>query len=169
MNFVHQIDSTVVLAEFVFCINEDQTAFSSDFSSTFEESQCIFLQSLIFFGSSESLFQDFFLRDIFVVQSHFRFRCRGDDRFREFLVFAHTIRQFHTADFAYAAFVSTPCATAQIAAYNHFYRKAFAQNSDSNHRVRRSHFPVRTDVSSGIEEFGCNLIQHLAFVRDTFR
>jgi len=37
---------------------------------------------------------------------------------------------FHTADFADAAFVSTPCATAQIAAYNHFYRKAFAQNSE---------------------------------------
>ena len=115
------------------------------------------------------MFQDFFLRDVFVVQSHFSFRSRSNDGFREFLVFAHSVRQLHAANFAYTAFVSTPCATTQVTAYNHFYRKTFTQYAYRYHWVRSSHFPVRTDVSSGIKEFSCNLVQHLSFVRNTFR
>ena len=42
MDFVHKVDCAVVLAEFVFSIYKDQSAFCCDFSSAFEESQRIF-------------------------------------------------------------------------------------------------------------------------------
>ena len=92
MDFVHKVDCAVVLAEFVFSIYKDQSAFCCDFSSAFEESQRIFFENFVFFGSSQSLFQDFFFRDVFVMKSHFCFRRRGNDRFREFLVLAHSVR-----------------------------------------------------------------------------
>ena len=38
-----------------------------------------------------------------------------------------------------------------------------------HHRIGSSQFPVRADVGSCIQEFGCDLVQHLSFVRDTFR
>ena len=37
------------------------------------------------------------------------------------------------------------------------------------HRVGGGCFPVGADVGGGIEELGCNLVQHLSFERNTFR
>ena len=102
------------------------------------------------------------------MQSHFCFCSRSDDRFRELLVLFHTFRKFYATDFAYAVFVSTPCASAKIATYDHFYRETFAEYSHCNHWVGSGEFPVRTDVCGCIQEFCCNLIQHLSFIRDTF-
>ena len=169
MDFIHQVNSTVVLAEFIFCIYKNQSTFSSDFCTALEEGQCIFFKDRIFFRSSQSLFQNLFFGDIFVMQSHFGFRGRSHDRFREFLVFTHSVRKFHTAYFAYATFISAPCTSTKVTAYNHFHRETFAKHTYRNHWVRGSKFPIRTDVCCCVEEFGCNLVQHLSFIRNTFR
>ena len=99
----------------------------------------------------------------------FSFRSRGDDGFGELLVFLHSFGQLHTTDFAYTTLVSTPCATAKITAYNHFDGETFAHHTHRYHRVGCSCLPVRANVSSSIQEFGCNLIQHLSFERNAFR
>ena len=168
MDFVHQVNLAVVLTEFIFGIYQDQSALCSHLSTAFEQCQSVFFESSVFFWSSETLSQDFFFRDIFIVQTHFGFSSRGDDRLRELFVFAHTFGQANTADFANTALVSTPCATAQVTAYNHFYRESFAHYAYSYHRVWSSQLPVGADVGSSVKELSGNLIQHLAFVRDAF-
>ena len=169
MDFVHQVNLTVVLTEFVFGVNQNQATFCSHLSTAFEESQCIFFECRIFFRSSQTFRQDFFFRDILVMHTHFSFRRRSDDRSRELFVFTHSFRQAYTTDFAYTALIGTPCTSAQVAAYNHFYGETFAHDAYSNHRVRSSQFPVRANVCSCIQKLGSNLVQHLSFVRDSFR
>ena len=135
MDLIDQVDLTVTVTEFIFGIDQDQSASGCNLCTTFEELYCIFFKNGVVGFRNKSLFQDFFFGDIFVVSTDGSFRCRGDDRFRETLVFAHTFRQFHTADFAYTAFVSTPCATAKVTAYDHFNRETFALHTNGNHWV----------------------------------
>ena len=158
-----------MFTEFVFGIYQDQSAFCSDFSTAFEQSQCILFQYFVFFGSGQTLFQDFFLRDVFIMQAHFGFSGWSNDWFGKFLVFFHSFGKFYTTDFTNAVFVSTPCATAQVTTDNHFHRKTLTHNSYGNHRIWSRHFPVGADVGSCIQKFGCNLVQHLSFVGNTFR
>ena len=169
MDFVHQVDLAVVLAELIFRIHQNQTALFSDFRTAFEESQGVFFQYFIFFRRSQSACEDFFLGNVLVVLANLGFSSRGDDGFGETLVLAHTFGKFHTANLANTALISTPCATTQITTDNHFDREAFTTDADSYHWIRRSQLPVRTDVRSRIQELGSNLVQHLSLVRNTFR
>jgi len=169
VDFVHEVDGAVVLAEFIFGIDKDQAAFCSDFRTAFEEGHCVFLQNCIFFGSSQAFGKNLLFGDIGIVFADFGFRSRGDDRFGELLVLFHAFGQLHAADFADAALVGAPCATAEITAYNHFNRETFAHHAHCYHGVGSGHFPVGTDVGGGVEEFGCNLVQHLSFEGNAFR
>ena len=169
MDFVHQVDLAVVFTEFVLCVDKDQAAFGSNFRTAFEEGERVFFQQFVFFGSGQTFSQDFFLGDVGVVFADLGFCRRGNDRFGETFVFTHAFRQFYTADFTHAALISTPCTSAEVAAYDHFNRKSLAHHAYGHHRIGSSQFPVRADVGSRIQEFGCDLVQHLSFVRDTFR
>ena len=169
MDFVHQIDLAVVFAEFIFRIYQDEATLGSNFCTALEEGQCIFLQQGIFFGSSQTLGQDFLLGDVGVVFTDFGFGRRGDDRFGELLVLLHSFGQTYAADFTHTALVSTPGRAAEVTANNHFYRETFAHYADGYHRVGCSQLPVGADVGRGIEELGGNLVQHLALEGDTFR
>ena len=99
--------------EFILGIYQNQATFCSHLCSAFEQCQSVFFQRFVFFRSSESLSQDFFFGDIFIVQSHFCFCSRSDNGVRELFVFTHTFGQTDTADFANAAFISTPCTSAE--------------------------------------------------------
>ena len=55
MDFVHQINLAVVLAEFVFGVYQNQSAFRCNLCTAFEESHCVFFQYGIFFGRGKSL------------------------------------------------------------------------------------------------------------------
>ena len=48
-------------------INQYQATFSRNFCTALEKGKCIFLQQSILFGSSQTLRQDFFFRDIFIM------------------------------------------------------------------------------------------------------
>ena len=169
MDFVHEVDFSIVLTEFILGIYQNQATFCSHLCSAFEQCQSVFFQRFVFFRSSESLSQDFFFGDILIVHTHFGFGSRSDNGVRELFVFTHTFGQTDTADFANAAFISTPCTSAEVSANNHFYRESLAHYADSNHRVGSSQFPVRTNVSSCVQKFGCDLVQHLSFVWNSFR
>ena len=128
-----------------------------------------FFQYGIFFGRGKSLCQDFFFGDVGIVFADFGFGSRGDDGFGELLVLLHSFGQLHTADFTDTAFVSAPCTAAEVTAYNHFYGESFTHHAYRHHRVGSSHFPVGADVGGGIQELGCNLVQHLSLERNAFR
>ena len=169
VDFVHQVDSAVVLAEFVLGVDENQAAFCSDFRTAFEERHCIFLQNCILFGGGQAFGKNLLFGDVGVMLADFGFCGRGDDGFGEFLVLLHAFGQLYAADFADTALVGAPCTAAEIAAYNHLNREAFAHYAHGYHRVGGGCFPVGADVGGGIEELGCNLVQHLSFERNTFR
>ena len=169
MDFVHQVNFAAVFAEFVFRVDQDQAAFGSDFRTAFEECERVFFQQFVFFRSSQALGQDFFFGDVGIVFTDLGFCRRGNDRFGETFVFTHTFRQFYTADFAYAALISTPCASAEVTAYDHFNGESLAHHAYGHHRIGSRQFPVRANVGSRIQEFGSDLVQHLSFVGDTFR
>ena len=92
MDFVDQVDLSVAVTEFIFCIYQDQAALCSDFRTTFEQLHRIFFKNGVVCFRNKSLFQDFFFGDVFVVSSDSSFSCRSDDRFGETLVFAHSFR-----------------------------------------------------------------------------
>ena len=169
MDFVHQVNLAVVLAEFVFGVYQNQSAFRCNLGTAFEEGHGVLLQYGIFFGCGKTLCQDFFFGDVGIVFANLGFSGRGDDGFREFLVFLHPFGQLHAADFTYTALVGTPCAATEVTAYNHFYGESFTHHTYRHHRIGCSHFPVGADVGCGIQEFCCNLVQHLSFEGNTFR
>ena len=169
MDFVHQVYLAVMFAEFVLCVDKDQAAFGSDFRTAFEEGERVFLQQFVFFGSGQAFSQDFFFGNIGIVFADLGFCRRGYDRFGETFVFTHTFRQLYTADFAYAALISTPCASAEVTAYNHFNGESLAHYAYGHHRIGSRQLPVRANVGSRIQEFGRDLVQHLSFVGNTFR
>ena len=92
---------------------------------------------------------------------------RSNDRRGEFLIFPHTVGQLDATDLTHAALVGTPCTAAEIAADNHLKRETLAQNTCRNHGIRSGQLPVGADVGGSIQKLGCNLIEHLSFVRDT--
>ena len=168
MDFIHEVNRTIVLTEFILRIHENQSAFSSNFWPALEESKRIFFKKFVFLGSSQTLCQNFFLRDVSIVFTDFSLSCGGDNGCGELLIFLHAFGKTYATDFTNTALVSTPCRTAKITTNNHFNSKAFATNTYRYHGVGSSHFPVRTNVCSSVKELCSNLIQHLSLVRNTF-
>ena len=169
MDFVHEVDGAVVLSEFVFCVYKNQTTFGGNLCSTLEEGKGVLFKKGILFGSSQTLCQDFFLRDVGIVLSDFCLGGGGDDGSGELLVLTHSFGETNAADFAHTAFVGTPCAAAEVAANNHFHRETFAHHTDGDHGVGGSKFPVGADILCGIQELGCNLVEHLALEGNALR
>ena len=167
MDFVDEIDFTVFLAELILGIHQYQSLFRSHFRAAGEEGVSIFFHQFVVFLAHESLGDDFFLRYVFIV-SGIGFRGRSDDRGGELLVFFHAFGQLHAAEFAATVLILTPCGAGQIPTDNHFHAEAFAFQSHGHHRVRSGQLPVGYDVARGIEESGCNLVQHLPFEGDSF-
>ena len=169
MDFVHEVDGAVVLSEFVFRVYENQATFGGDFRTALEEGEGVFFKECIFFGSCQTLCQDFFLRDVGIVLSDFCLGGRSDDGGGELLVLTHSFGQTNAADFAHTALVGTPGAAAEVAANNHFHGETLAHHADGDHGVGGCEFPVGADVLGSVQELCCNLVEHLALEGDAFR
>ena len=76
VDFIHEVDGAVVLAEFIFGIDKDQAAFCCDFRTAFEECERVFFQQFVFFRSSQALGQDFFFGDVGIVFANLGFSGR---------------------------------------------------------------------------------------------
>ena len=94
-------------------------------------------------------------------------RSRGDNGFGETFVLLHAVGQFHTAEFATAVLILSPGTSRENRTDNHLHTEALTLQSDGHHGIWSSKFPVRTDVSGGIQELGGDLVQHLSLERDT--
>ena len=167
VDFVHEINLTVVLSELVLGVYEDQTALGGHLGAAFEESERVFLQNLVFFGRGQAAFEDLCLRDVGVMFTDFGFRGGRYDGSGELFVLAHTVGKRNAADFASTCLISAPSAAAKITAHDHLDGKTFAGDADSDHRIGRGLLPIRANVRRGVEKLRCNLIQHLAFERNT--
>ena len=60
MDFVHEIDLIADLTEFVFCVNEDKSVFSSDFASALEQFVSDFFDLFVVFFADKTLTDNFF-------------------------------------------------------------------------------------------------------------
>ena len=107
MYFVHKVDDTVFLAEFVFCVDENETHFCGYFRASPEKGLGVGFELFVIFAAYESRSYDFFLGDV-LVMSFGGFRCRSDERLGEFLVLDHAFRHLHSADGAFACLVFPP-------------------------------------------------------------
>ena len=167
MYFVNQVDFTVFLTELVFRIHQNQTMLGRNLRSAFKELHGILFEQGIIFGRNQSLTDNLLFRDIFVVESQFGFGGRGDYGFFELLMFAHSLGQRNTADGACPGLIVPPRAAGEVSADNHFDGKGFTFMPHGHHRVGRSNFPVRANISRRIQRLGRNLVQDLSFERDS--
>ncbi len=168
MNFVNKINLTVVLSEFVLCVNKDKTLLCSDFLTTSKELTSVVFHHFVVFLRNDTLSNDFLLRDV-EVMTFVSLSSWSDNWFWETLVLTHSVRKFNTADFTTTILVVSPSRTSKDATDNHFYAETFTLNTNCNLRVWASKFPVRADVSCCIEELSSNLVEYLSLERNTLR
>jgi GPH family glycoside/pentoside/hexuronide:cation symporter len=81
---------TVFFTEFVFGIHQNQSFFGSHFGSSLKQGIGVFFDLFIFILAYQSLCNDFFFGDIFVV-TFGCFGCGSDNRGIEFLILFHSV------------------------------------------------------------------------------
>ena len=167
MDFVDEIYLSVSLAELVFRVHEDKSLSLCYLLSSGEEFAGIVFHHLVVFLAHDALCDDFLLGDVQVV-SFIGLSGGGDDGFGETLVLLHALGQSHAADFAASLLVFSPGRTGQDGADDHLHSESLAFQTDGDHWVGSGEFPVGADVGGGIEEFGCNLVEHLSLEGDSF-
>ena len=150
MDFIHEIDLSIVFAELILCIYENQTTFSSNLRSALKKCQSILLKDFIFFRCSKTLCKNFFFRDICIMLTNFCFGGRSNDGSWELLILAHTFWKANTADFTNTTLIGAPSTATEITTHNHFNGETFAEQTYSNHRIWSCEFPVWTDVCGSI-------------------
>ena len=67
VHLVHQIDLTVLLAELVLGVHQNQSVLSRDLASTLVDGPCVSLKLLVILTSDKPLGDDLFLGDVLVV------------------------------------------------------------------------------------------------------
>ena len=157
MNLVDQDNFAITLAKLIFGVNQDEALAGGNLTTTLKEGTGVLDHCLPVFLAYQSLLDDFFCRDV-LVMTLVSLGCGGDDRLGELLVFAHAFRQFDATQFTTSVLVFTPCATCQIATYDHLHAETLSLQSYGYHRVGSSKLPVGDNVGSGIQEAGCNLV-----------
>ena len=168
MDLVDEINLAVALAELIFGVNQNQALLGSHLRTAGKQCARVALHRLIVFLRNDALLDYFLARDILVV-SGFSLGGRSDDRFREFLVFLHALRQFHAAKLTATSLIVAPSAARKIAADNHLYAESLTFQSHSDHRVGSGKFPVWNDVGCSVKECCRNLVEHLPFERNALR
>ena len=96
MDLVDEIYLTVALAKLVLCVDENQSALSSNLLSAGKDLAGIVFHDGVILSRNDTLGNDLFLRDVHVV-TFISLRCWGDDRLREAFVLLHAVRQLHAA------------------------------------------------------------------------
>ena len=67
MHLVHQIDLTVLLAELVLGVHQNQSVLCGDLTSTLVDGPCVSLKLLVILSSDKSLGDDLLFGDVLVV------------------------------------------------------------------------------------------------------
>ena len=168
VDFVHQHDLPVLLAELVLGVHQDEAFAGGDFRSALEQGQGVALQLLVFIGRNDAPGNDFFPGDILVMPFG-RLGGGGDDGLGEFLVLAQAVGEGNAAEAAFTGLVLAPGMAGQVAAYHHFHLVRLAAPADGGHRVWHRHLPVGKDIGREIQELGGQLIQDLPFAGNAFR
>ena len=168
MDFVDEVHLAVLLAELILRVDQDEALLGCHPAASLEEGVGVFLHQFIVLLAHQTLSDDFLFRDVLVV-SGFSLGRRGDDGGGELLVFLHSVGESHAAERTAASLVLSPGTAGEIAADNHFHAEAFTLQSDGHHGVGSGNLPVGDNVSSSIQELGCNLVQHLSLEGDAFR
>ena len=150
MDFIHEVDLSIVLSELILCIYENQATFSSNLSSALKKCQSVLLKNFIFFRCCKTLGKNFFFRDVCIMLTNFCFSGGSNDGSREFFVLAHTFRKTNATNLTNTTLIGAPSTATEITAHNHFNWKTFAEQAYSDHRVWSREFPVWADVCSGI-------------------
>ena len=166
MDLVDEIHLSIALTELILGINQDQTLTGGNLLTSCEDLAGVVLHDLIVLLTDNTLSDDLLLGDIHVM-TLIGLGGWGDDRLGETLVLAHAIGQLHAAELPAAVLVLTPGRTCEDGADDHLYAESFAFQTHRYHRVGSGQFPVRTDIRCGVQELGCNLVQHLSFIRNT--
>ena len=163
VDFVHEVDDAVLLAELILRVDENQPHFCSNLAAAAVDGARVALQLLVILAAYESRRDNLLLRDILVVALG-GLRGRGDNRLGELLVLDHAVGHLHAADGPLAGLVLAPCVAREVAADDHLHLERLALAADGDHRVGHGQLPVREDVGGGVEELGGNLVQNLALV-----
>ena len=165
---VNEVYLAVTLAELIFRIYQDKTLLLGNLLTTGKELAGIVLHHGIVLGTDDTLCDDLFFRDV-QVMTLVGFGGRSDDRLGETLVLLHALRQFHATQFTASVLILTPCTSCQDAADDHLHTEALTLQTYGDHGVGGSQFPVRTDVTGGIQELSGNLVEYLSLERNTLR
>ena len=168
MHLVHQIDLTVLLAELVLGVHQNQSVLCRYLASTLVDGPCVSLKLLVILSSDKSLGDDLLLGDVLVV-SLGGLRGRGHKRLRKLLVLYHPVRHRHTADRPLSSLVLPPGMSGEVAADDHLNLERLTLVADGDSRIRHGHLPVRKDVGRGVQKFGRYAVQHLSLVGNPFR
>src|SRR5574344_232198 len=107
VDFINQIYLSVTFAEFIFCIDENQSLFGCDFGTSFEYLARVLLHLFIIFFVNDALF-DNILFGYVQIMTFISFCGGSDDGFGKTLILFHSVRQFNTAQFSASVFVFTP-------------------------------------------------------------
>ena len=168
VNLVDENHLAVALTEFIFGIHEDEAFLGCNFRSALEEGACVALHHFIVLSAYDALCDNLLLGDVLVV-TFVGFGGWSDDRLGETFVLTHTFRQLHAAELTATVLILAPSRAGEVAADNHLYAETLSLQTYGDHGVGSCKLPVGDDVSGGIEEAGCNLVQHLSLEGDAFR
>ena len=165
VDFIHEVDDAVLLAELVLRVHENQPHFGGDFAASLIDGPRVSFELLVLLAAYQTRGDDLLLRDVLVV-SFGGLRGRGDDRLGESLVLDHPFGHLHAADGPFAGLVFSPGVAREVAADDHLDLVRLAFAADGNHRIRHGQLPVGEDIRRGVEELGGNLVEDLALVGD---
>ena len=165
MDLVDEVHLAVALTELVLGIHEDESALLGNHLTTGKNLAGVVLHDGVVLSRNDALGNDFFLRDVHVV-TLVGLGGRSDDGLGETLVLLHAVGQLHTTQLTTAILVLTPGRASEDRADNHLHTETLTLQTHGDHGVGGSQFPVRTDVGSGIQELGSNLVQHLTLEGD---
>ena len=167
MHFIDENHLAVVLAEFILCVDKNQTFLGSHTRTDLEELAGVLLHHFVVGGIHQTLGDDFFPGNILIVTG-VGLGGRSDDRLGELLVLMQTFGKLHSAYFADSRRIVAPCTACEISADNHFDTEALALHTCGSHGSDFGKLPVRNSLGGGVKEVVCDLVENLTLVGNSF-
>ena len=168
MYLVYENDASAFLSKLILGVHQNESLAGCHLGTTTIQSKRIFLELLIIFARHNTTGYNLLFRYILVVPG-IGFGSRSDNRLRKLLVFTHPIGHKYATKRAFSIAVLTPSMAGEITAHHHLHLERLTFETYGDHRIGSSNFPIGQNIGSSIEELGGYLIEHLSFIRDTFR